>query len=265
MSDFQSAVQAFLGPDWRSDGDRILRHARHAVHLISLDAIPEPETCLALSDGFERQGKTLVHLWEDTWRRDTRLVQSRLRAMSGQFARVSARLTDVRPVTRPERDRFFAHNHLQGTVKMKYGYGLFLKDKYQNAGFSVPDGCVAMAGFGAMRPMPSRGEGYRSGELVRFANALDHLVVGGLDKLVQAFLRDHAPDDVMTYADRDWSTGGSYEKLGFRRVGATPVQFFWLDPDTLTRYYPERLDVDPDPHWIRVFNTGNYKYLLEKR
>lgn len=265
MSDFQSDVQAFLGEDWLSEGKRVFRSGNRLVHLIPLNAIPAPEECLVLSDQAEAHGDTLVHLWEDTWRRDNGIVRSRLRAMRGGFTRVSARLTDIRPVSKVERDRFFSRNHLQGTVKMKYTYGLFLKDKYQNAGFDVPDRCVAMAGFGALRPMPSRGEGYRSGELVRFANALGHLVVGGLDKLLQAFLRESAPDDVMTYADRDWSTGDSYEKLGFRRVGVTPPHAFWLEPETLIRHYPERLAPPPPAHWIRVFNTGNYKYLLEKR
>ena len=45
----------------------------------------------------------------------------------------------------------------------------------------------------------------RSYELIRFATLKEFVVIGGFDKLLKAFCKEHQPDDIMTYADRDWS------------------------------------------------------------
>jgi hypothetical protein len=69
------------------------------------------------------------------------------------------------------------------------------------------------------RHFPSLG---RTGAVCQHAERCT--VVGGLDKLLKAFVTDFHPDDIMTYADRDWSNGRSYEKLGFTRLEQTEPQ-----------------------------------------
>ncbi len=216
-------------------------------------------------DFYENRGWQLIQLWRDVWETQTIIVKSRLKALLGISARIPGRLTLVRPLESDFFKEFLKKNHLQDSVKCPYRYGLFLKNMPQNQAFlndpAIVNDCVAVAGFGPVRLMPSRGDRYYSGELIRFSNVLNHTVVGGLDKLLKAFLRDHPVQDLMTYADRDWSMGKSYERLGFQRVETTPPQEFWLDPKTQTRYNPKRVKGGFSEEFQKVYNSGNYKYL----
>ncbi|GAB3911905.1 hypothetical protein GCM10028803_54300 [Larkinella knui] len=228
-----------------------------------------------LSDWFSAKNWQLIHLWEDVWRQQPTLVLSRLRAMAGLSERIPARLTQVRRIDKPTAGRFLQDNHLQVVTHSKYKYGLFLPQRYfriLSADFSVkpPDAAellVAVATFSYPRRVVRDGISHRSVELVRFANKLNCTVVGGLDKLLKAFVTDVRPDDIMTYADRDWSTGRSYEKLGFTRLEQTKPQHFWVRPGEWIRHYPTFLPAGftenemPANGYSPVYNAGSIKFL----
>ncbi|MFT4032016.1 MAG: hypothetical protein QM669_06320 [Siphonobacter sp.] len=218
-----------------------------------------------LGEIYEKKGWRFVRIWEDIWQQKPEIVQSRLLALVGLSERIPARLTLVKGIDQTFLNTFLNENHLQITARCKYRYGLFLKPMAQNAAYGENlliqklDNCVAVAGFGPLRLMPLRGEQYYSGELIRFANVRGYTVVGGLDKLIQAFVREHHPDDLMTYADRDWSAGHSYERLGFERVGYASPQVFWLNPETGQR------QLEKQDGWALVQNRGSYKYIKRFR
>ncbi|MFD1142730.1 hypothetical protein ACFQ4C_16510 [Larkinella insperata] len=228
-----------------------------------------------LSEQFSADGWRLIHLWEDVWRQKKAVVLSRLRALAGRSERIPARLTQVRRIDRPTTDRFLEDNHLQVLTNVKYKYGLFLPARYfrvLSAGFRAEladcaELLVAVATFSHPRQITRDGIPHRSVELVRFANLRDCTVVGGLDKLLKAFVVDFQPDDIMTYADRDWSDGRSYEKLGFQRLGETEPQAFWLHPGEWVRHYPNRLpggvteNENAAEEYIPVYNAGSLKFV----
>ncbi|GAB3333514.1 hypothetical protein GCM10027299_41130 [Larkinella ripae] len=228
-----------------------------------------------LTDRFAENGDRLIHLWEDVWRQKPAVVRSRLRALAGFSERIPARLTQVRRIDKPTSGRFLDENHLQVVTHSKYKYGLFLPARYfrvVSAGFlneqiDSPELLVAVATFSYPRQVLRNGIAHRSVELVRFANKLSCTVVGGLDKLLQAFVTDFQPDDIMTYADRDWSDGRSYKKLGFTRLEQTEPQQFWLRPEDGIRHYPNRLPAGltapemPANGYIPVYNSGNSKFV----
>ncbi|KAB7731222.1 hypothetical protein F5984_10490 [Rudanella paleaurantiibacter] len=221
-----------------------------------------------LSEQLRAEGWLVVHLWADVEQLKPAVVASRVRALAGDSVRIPARLTQVRRIDRPTALAFLEQNHLQVATASKYKYGLWLPQRY----FRVlppdyltpeqaqqPECLVAVATFSHPRTIPRDGQPYRSYELVRFANRLGCTVVGGLDKLLKAFVAEHKPDDIMTYADRDWSDGRSYERLGFERLGETDPQLFWLDPITLQRHYPHR--IDDTTGLIPVWNAGSIKFV----
>ncbi|WP_234736518.1 hypothetical protein [Tellurirhabdus bombi] len=235
-----------------------------------------------LSEAFSQEGKRLIHLWEDVWRQKPAVVQSRLRALAGQSERIPARLTKARRIDRPTAEAFLEKSHLQAPVTAKYKYGLFLPARYfrvlsasaqaELVSEGITELLVAVATFSYPRQVVRDGTPYRSVELVRFANQLNSTVIGGLDKLLKAFLLDRQTngsvfDDVMTYADRDWSDGGSYEKLGFTRLELTEPQPFWLHPNEAIRYYPHRLpaglaETELLLHgYVPVYNAGSIKFV----
>jgi len=244
------------------------------LHLVEPDQYvretPRPAFFQELSDQFQRQGDRLIHLWADVWRQKPAVVQSRLRALAGSSQRIPGRLTRARRIDRPTATAFLEKNHLQVVTQSKFNYGLFLPARYfrvlsdayrQSLEPESAELLVAVATFSHPRTIPRNGQPARSVELVRFASRLDCTVVGGLDKLLKAFIAAHHPDDIMTYADRDWSAGRSYEQLGFARVGVTQPHEFWLDPATGHRHYPHRLP-ETAPHLIRIYNAGSIKFVL---
>jgi len=52
---------------------------------------------------------------------------------------------------------------------------------------------------------------------------------GGMGKMLTAFIDDVHPDDVMSYADLEWSEGAVYEQLGFKLEGVKDPVLFCVD------------------------------------
>ena len=127
--------------------------------------------------------------------------------------------------------------------------------------------------------MKSKGSHYTSAELVRFASKDGCTVTGGLSKLIKHFLILKKPNDLMSYADRDWSLGKGYDQLGFQLTSTTTPAYVYVDEKTKLRYFPHRLpkkvlsafdeqkelnldDYLAEQGYAKAFNTGNLKYHL---
>ncbi|MND84366.1 hypothetical protein D3C80_762570 [compost metagenome] len=221
---------------------------------------------ITLVDNYRLNGIQTVCIWEDVWQLKQELVKGRINTLIGVSKRIHGRATKVRKITKPELESFLLENHLQNPTQAKFKYGLFHQEKL-----------VAVCSFSAGTPMPKRGVNYKSYELIRFASLSGYTVVGGLSKLLKHFINEVKPSDIMTYADRDWSIGKSYEKLGFKFETITEPQFFWLSKGSWVRYYPNKIpeeimaekeaDVTEEAYllsngFVKVYNTGNIKYRL---
>ncbi len=228
-------------------------------------------------DYFETGIERRVVLWEDLWHTKQDIIKSRLLAQLGTSHRIPARLTKVHRLDRPTTSRFLQENHLQSPTLAKYSYGLYLPVQYFRVlpfpeEFTASSGqegglLVAIATFARPRNFPRDHGIHRSFELVRFASLRYHTVVGGLDKLLKYFTKTHAPNDLMTYADLEWSDGQGYQKLGFEAQGDTLPHDFWVDPQTMIRYEPQRLpdglDAQNAPQmgFIGIKNAGSRKFV----
>ena len=244
------------------------------LQLIDLQTFQEnllPNTFFqSLSDSYNAQNQRIIHLWEDVYLSKTDLVDSRILTMLGSFTRLHARHCFIERIDKPTADNFLEINHLQGSVKAKFKYGLFLKPLYverflgtcgdTDSGIQSPKTkLIAVATFSGGRTMKvGERKGKRSFELIRFASLKGYVVVGGMDKLMKAFSDEHNPDDIMSYADRDWSDGRSYEKLSFSKIENTLPQSFYLNPTTYERFSINDLASD---EYLKIFNTGNIKYI----
>lgn len=209
--------------------------------------------------------KPNIHINEDIWKTRRPIVESRLKAIAGQSKKIPARLCKVRRIDQPTLDKFLIDNHLQGTTKAKFKYGLYLPQQYFRILNFVPDSntteiLFAVASFSGTKSIQREEQIFRSCELIRFTNLLGFTVVGGLDKLLQAFIREQKPDDIMTYADKDWSNGKSYLKLGFELIGTTEPEHFWINKITFERKYASKFTPENDD-WYLIANSGNLKFL----
>lgn len=224
---------------------------------------------------FSPQQQLLV-IWEDTWYRKKEIVKSRLRALSGISARIPARLTQVRKIDKPTADSFLERHHMNGSTAARYRFGLFLPEKHFGrlpaglvAGSGEKEVLLAVAAFAAPKIFRQNENPYKSGELIRFANHSGTTVVGGLSKLVEHFARTYLPDDIMTYADLEWSAGPAFQKAGFRLAGQTAPITFLVEPDNFNRYPLHRLDnkviYGASRPLISVTNAGSLKYVRQFR
>ncbi|MGG7666656.1 hypothetical protein [Dyadobacter sp. BHUBP1] len=223
---------------------------------------------------FRSVGIPAVVIWEDYWLSRKSIVQSRLAAMLGQSTKIPARLALARRIDNATTAQFLETNHLNGSTMSKFRYGLFLPKRYYRVlpeGFlfnaSADELLVAVATFSNARIFEQNDEPFRSHELIRFASLLGTNVVGALDKLLNAFIRDKSPDDIMTYADLEWSDGRSYKRLGFEERGNMPPRKAYVDVTHMrrvrTREQTYQADGRPPVEYLTVYNLGSIKYVRD--
>ncbi|MCG8308165.1 MAG: hypothetical protein MI975_12290 [Cytophagales bacterium] len=212
----------------------------------------------------------LIHIWEDQWVHEQDKIRSRIRSVIGLTNRIYGRETKVVNLNNDRLKAFLDKNHLNIPLKAKYKYGLEYRDEL-----------VAVMSFSRGRKMYRDGEFYNSFELLRFCNKLNTTVVGGFGKLLNHFITQIHPDDIMTYVDADWSDGKYLKLFGFQFVGYKKPLSFWLNAKTGKRVYPHKM---PEQHgtlaksghdnadkgkyilnnvYLKVYNSGSYKYILK--
>lgn len=222
----------------------IIDNCSIAFHLVPLEHSLTPGQLRQLQEKYKEENYHLIHLWEDIWFHKNSQVKSRIRSLLGSNHRIYARNTQVVKISKPEAEHFLNENHLQGFVSSKYKLGLYYKEEL-----------MAVATFSALRKM-NHTEGYQSVELIRFAVRTGYSIVGGFSKLLKYFIELKSPNDIMTYADMDWSDGAVYESLGFKCVGEMAPKGY----DLIANGDRQINLIEPED--AAVFNTGSLKYIL---
>ena len=90
---------------------------------------------------------------------------------------------------------------------------------------------VAVATFSNARKWVKGDSTVRSYEWIRYASLPGLRISGGMGKLLKAFIEDVQPDDIMSYADLEWSEGAVYEQLGFTLEGKKNPVLFGVDSE----------------------------------
>ena len=215
----------------------------------------------------EKQDIKLIHIYEDDWLYKQDIVKSRILNLLGKSNKIYARKCEIKEIIDNKIIRdFLEKNHIQGFVGSKIKIGLFYNEEL-----------VSLMIFGAQRK--SMGQKAKDGsyELLRFCNKLNTNVIGGASRLFKYFVEKYIPDEVISYADRSWSQGNLYEKLGFNLVHKTDPNYYYVI-DGIRKYrFNFRKDVlvkngaDPNKteHEImlekgifRIYDSGNLKYLM---
>jgi hypothetical protein len=215
----------------------------------------------------EKQGIQLIHLFEDEWLHKQDIVKSRLMNLLGLTSdKIYGRKTEVKEVSSKDSKEFLITNHIQGSVNSKIKLGLYHDNEL-----------VSLMTFGGLRKSMGVVGIDNQYELLRFCNKLNTSVIGGADKLLKHFVKIYNPIEIISYADRRWSQGGLYEKLGFTFthdskpnywyvIGSNREYRFKYRKDVLVR---EGYDQSKTEHQImldrginRIYDCGNKKYTL---
>lgn len=228
-------------------------------------------------DGLIAEGKSPIVITEDRWRSHGEMMKARLLAHVERFVPMYARNCEIRRIDKQIAADFLDRNHSYGDASCRYRYGMFLK-RYTGRSADVipesvrndfvsPGALVAVATFSNARKWKKGDKEIRSYEWTRYASLPGVRISGGMGKMLKKFIQDVKPDDVMSYADLEWSEGKVYEQLGFALEGRKePVTF---EIDSSWRRIPIKCH---DSHAInnncmsgKLFyqNLGSNKYRLK--
>jgi hypothetical protein len=129
--------------------------------------------------------------------------------------------------------------------------------------------------FGELRKNLGQTKKEGSFELLRFCNKLNTNVIGGASKLLKYFTENIEYNEIISYADRRWSTGELYETLGFNKQKETEPNYFYTRGAIRESRFKFRKDVlvskgyDKDKTekeimeelgYSRVYDCGSFKY-----
>lgn len=255
----------------------------HALPL-SISEMSVSDQVLFQTKSVENEDK--VFLFEDRWWAAREMVQERILARLERFRSVFARKCKVlsgrgNPVFGETIKEFLKRNHAYSSAKCRYRYAL----EYEGE-------IVAVATFSEGRPMVRKvsdmlknvpkeemsGEEiviFDSYEWVRYASLPGIRVVGGMGKLLNAFIEERytrlepgTPMEIMTYSDTEWSNGDAYIKLGFKYAGERPPVEYHVNKKSYIRYqqrlYEKELEQGADPNdFYTICNMGSKKFLMQ--
>ena len=220
---------------------------------------------LSKTEKCSQDGIQLIHIFEDEWENKRDIVKSRIKNLLSVIdKKIYARKCTTREIPIHECNKFLEENHIQGSCNCCIRLGLY----YEND-------LVSVMTFGKQRAFMNN-KNKPGFELIRFCNKVNTTVVGGASKLFSYFIKMYNPENVTSYADRRWSKGNLYEKLGFTLLNKSdPGYFYVINGKRVHRYNmrKERLiskfgcpkeisehEFCKSKKWYRIYDCGTLHY-----
>lgn len=146
-----------------------------------------------------------------------RIVFNKLKCSIGKIHRkIPARKCEVVELSATQCNKFLKKYHIQGTIGSSYKYGLTCKNRL-----------VAIMTFNKGRTATGHKAQKDIWELGRYCTVFNFSIVGGAGKLLSHFIKNINPKEIYSYADRRWSGGNLYEKIGFTFVKNTSPNYWY--------------------------------------
>ena len=214
----------------------------------------------------EKQGIQLIHIFENEWISKQEIVKSRLKNILGIYDKtIYARNCEVKEIDKKLSKEFQRENHIQGEINAKIHIGIFFKNEL-----------VSVMSFS--KPRFSKKYEY---EMIRFCSKLNYHVIGAAGKLLKYFEEKYQPKSIVSYADRRWSTGNLYKKLGFKleNISGPNYWYFLLNDnrtifsrvvfqkhkqEKLLKYFDKNLTEEQNMYnnnYSKIFDCGNLVFV----
>lgn len=213
----------------------------------------------------EKQGIQLIHIWMCDWIQKNEIIKSILLNKLGKTnTKIFGRKTEIREVQNKECSLFLNENHLQGQSISSIRLGLFHDNQL-----------VQIMTFGKLRKATGLDSKAGSYELIRMCSKKNTNVIGGSNKLLKYFIEKYKPKRIISYANRDWSNGNVYEKLGFTFVKYTTPGYFYTKSHIKYhrfKFQKHKLikegydkskteyEIMTDRGFYKIWNTGNFLF-----
>ena len=174
----------------------------------------------------EKKGIRLIHIFEDEWIYNQEIVKDRLKHIlnKNDCKRLYGRNCTVREISSSEKNDFLNIYHIQGKDTSSIKIGAFYNNEL-----------IAVMTFGKLRlALGNRDQNVNTVELMRFCTK--YIVVGISSKMLSYYIKKYNSQKIISYADRRWSIGNLYEKLGFKKI-STSIPSYWYLKNYLNRVH----------------------------
>jgi hypothetical protein len=163
-------------------------------------------------------GYKLIQIFEDEWIEKSKIVKSRLKnCFNKNIKKIYARKCEVKKISSEYKSKFLNKYHIQGNDKSNIHLGLFYKNRL-----------VSVMTFNSYRIALGNKPKENCYELTRFCSIFNFSIVGGASKLLKYFEIHYKPKELLSYADKRWSDGNLYKKLGFDLIGETQPNYWYI-------------------------------------
>ncbi len=202
-----------------------------------------------------KQNIQLLHIFENEWTDPIKqdIWKSIINNKLGRDNKIFARKCKIKEVDNNLTREFLNNNHLQGYCSSSVKLGLFYNNEL-----------ISLMTFGKTRFSKKY-----EWEIIRFCNKKFFTIVGGASKLYKYFIDNYNPRSIISYADRRYSNGSLYEKLGFKFSHYSKPNYWYFRNNTLDlhsrvkfqKHKLKNLLESFDPSKSEIENMTNNGYL----
>lgn len=222
-------------------------------------------------------GVRLIHIFEYEWIQDEtreKIKQLLRNALDSNIKTVYARKCYIKEIDTDIEREFLNSYHLQGYASSSIKYGLYSQQD---------DELISIMTFGA-----SRFNNQYQYELIRYCNKPQIRVIGGAEKLFKRFIKDHNPEQIISYCSLSKFNGGVYSRLGFNRADRfiTEPNYVWVsynfsnDKTVLTRYQTQikklkdqglgvyghtEDEIMQNRGYFKIYDSGNVRFVWTRK
>lgn len=246
----------------------------HAVYVIPTSKrYGNQRIASTIADSLEGSGITHSIIFYDELASHRELIARKLAHYTGVSTtpRIHARSCTIREVSdKREKSALLRDHHMQGNDTAPIAIGAYYESKL-----------IAVMTF--TRPRRALGQRdvstYTTWELCRFCTDTRVRIPGIASRLLSYFKHHYEWTEIYSYADRRWSVGNMYERIGFARTSTTAPDYFYIVNGVRKHRWNYRKDVLPskltsfdatvseyqnmvDNGYWRVWDCGSYKYVL---
>jgi hypothetical protein len=172
------------------------------------------------TDECKSKGIRLLSIFEDEWYDKQNIVKNIIKTALGiQTIKVGGRKLQIKEAENRETKEFLQENHIQGICNFSISIGAFLDNKM-----------VGVMVFGN----PTRQSIYQY-ELKRFCSD-GNIYPGMANRLFKYFIKNYSPKNIVSFCDKRYFLGHTYEKMGFSLDAEIPPDYSYTK-DYRTRHH----------------------------
>lgn len=212
----------------------------------------------------EEKGYKLILIFEDEWILNKDLVMNRLIHIlnKSDSTRIHARKCEIKEIPTNLKNEFLDLFHIQSSDASNIKLGAFYKNEL-----------IAVMTFS--HGNISKGSKPKSEvwELNRFCTNYIYHIPGIASKMLEFFKKNYEWELIFSYADRRWSSGNLYEKIGFKFDKITEPNYWYVKGiERIHRFKLRKRRDEPkeisesnlrlSEGYRRIYDCGSIKYIL---